>query len=1699
MINFLRTQAKGIPTAIIALMLGAGGCLTMGTDAAWAADATLQPAQETPLDQLMGAERPASADAQVPKSPSDAATDVPPATPSDRAQQPHQTDGTKGSSVDKEVPAAAQDVPPGQETQAKPEPPKEPKGTGQTSDKQGDDPVGLNKQAKVLEKEAASREALEKYQSALKRAEEKNDKKSGAAALDGLARVSHQLGQDKEALGYVRRSIKAHQELKNARARSLALLLEGRILMKYAKHAAALESFEEALKILPESEAAEKPKLLEDTAICKIRLGKHSEGLATYNRLIVELEKGAKRKEAARVHLLMGDIQVSRSDYRGAGTSFKKAEAIYRALGLKKELGETLFRSAYLEQLSGNVKAAQKGVEEGNSLLSQQDRRDFDALPLFVSGLAAVSEGNFTVAVKSLSAAIGQYEKNGDQTMAARVRLALGNAENDRSQMKSALEHAGQALVKFRALSDQGGEAGALRLIATVYLRQGFLLKALEYAQEALAISKKINEPTETARTRILLAEIHTGLGDVDFAAKLLKEAVEGSAGNANRGDIGQVRLAVARLHFAREAFDKTLQVAQAARKDFAEINQRRCVADCDHLIGLVHEMQGERNKSFALFDQALKEHRAMRDRFGEARDLTALGVHYKNLGDHERALTYFREALDLRKGIGDRRGHAASLANIGNVLKHRNQIPEALQNLEQALEIYREVSDKKGQADILTNLGNVHAASRSQPAALEKFSEALALHREIHDIRGVATDLASTGSLYLSRGDLENAAKYLEEAAKVNKRLNNPRGEVAILAELAMLQHARKNTARALSLLQQSLKLARSTDDARAVSSILLKTSMVLRDAGNYEKALVFIREALGMMKQQGDRTGELWALGEIGIIQAKAEDYEDALTNLHRALELRAELGLVGSQSREIDFYLGEIYEGFKDFERALEHYHKALAMAQVTVTDKMLGQLYHRIGTIYYQIDDYSRAKEFFEDAVRIHTETNDVEMQKVGLIRLGDILSKLGDSEGALKRQLKALAITRESGDRSTEARTLTRIGTHYQMLGRPRVALEYYKEALEKRTQLGEQRGVNENLLQIALVSSIMGDFDSAVSDLKKAFEIAHCSEDRGMLWKAYFIMGRALQGQNRMGEALESYRKAIAILEAREAEIIEESDEDNFIFGGKTALFETTLSVLMKLARKDPDGAYDQQALAIVDKLKTAEFQTTLARTNVEKFSDVPEDVLIKEKSLRLSLRKLTERLTEELSKANPDKSQIAKFLEERRTREAAFKKLKESLVKDCPAYAALRYPRPVSVHMFQKQILEPDEAILEYMVTRSRTYLFVLDKNRFQTFSIDYSLQDLERDVHAVIRPLYRADTQASWDPSLAYKIYAKMVKPAENFLAAKKNVVVIPHGPLSSLPFEVLVSSEEHADKRFWSAADRPKYLLEKYAFCYAPTTSLLSHLRTRKHDSKPGWTMVAFGDAVFPDAEKKGELNSGAEKLLSALDSNPKERKGPKIRPLGAPRKEVSEIVKVVGGPVQTYFGPQATETLFKKADLGRYAYVHLATHGLMLGGVGRLSQQPAVIFSLSGDHENDGFLQMGEVFGLSLNAELVVLSSCLNSGKDLPGNPNGLLGLARAFLFAGADSVILSMWPVNDEHTANLFVEMYRRLRSGSKAQALREAKITVLNGRGTSHPYYWAPFILAGQWQMVRQPGFNTVDHQKMRFKGLSTWRKIFSN
>ncbi len=1557
----------------------------------------------------------------------------------------------------------------------------------------------LLKSAEEQEMKGDWKEALNTYKSAINQSRTINERKLEALALRGASRADFQIGQMEEAMDFVEKAIEIDRSLKNARGRSLDLILAGQISIAQENYPKAVSQLEEAQKILPSSESAALPGLMQDLAKAYMKSQRFKEALSVLNRLGAFYSKNKDTEQLARIRINVSDIYLSKGDYKNAGTELKKAEKTFRELNQSKELGKTLFRLSYLELISGDTQGAKDTLDEAIKQTSGANVKWAHILQATLKGMDSYQKGEFDSALRDLTQVLTEIEQTQHILLKSRVQLTLAKVTMEKANWKSAQDLASSALKGFETSSTMEGEADAELTTAQILFRQSSLKDSMDHAQKALEIYKKLKNRDRMVESRILIAEISEAFGDPSVTLKQLKDALEDSKAGINRKTTNYLRLAVAKFRVTRENPEKALEAALEAKKDFEAIPDQRGIADADFVLGLAYELGGNTNKGRQMLEQALSFHEKQGDPFSQGKDLTALGVIYKNAGAIDKAQETFTKASDLRKSIGDLRGYAANLTNLANIYRRKSQNAQASQDLQKALSIYKQVSDKKGEADALTNLGNLDAIEGAYQAAMDKFQTALQLHRDTSDVRGIATDLISIASLHLVRGEIDNGAAALKEAETYNKRIFNPFGRLAILSEMATVAKTRRNFPEALANLNKAMEQAKKLEDPKAISSINLKMASVYGEMGDFPKALQILNQTRDQLTQNHDIKGLAWALGETGIIQAKMEDYENALKNLNEANQIRAEHNITSPQSQQIDFYLAEIYQGFKVYDRALDCYHRALSCSQTPGGDRFVGKIYDRIGTIYFGMEEYPKARDFMEDALRISTETGDTKTQKVQLIRLADVMSKLKDPETGLKYLQKALSLTRETKDPVNEARILTRMGTLNQVQGRPKTAIENYTEATDIRTGMGDKRGISENLLQIALVNSTLGDFDQSVTNLKRALDIAQASEDRGMLWKAYFIMGRTLEEKKNFGEALEAYRKALSIVDTMDVDYSEDSEEDDFIFGGTSALFETTLRVLMNLAKKDPDGAYDNQALRLVERLKAASFEKTLSRINVPSFSNIPNDLIIKEKSLRFSLSRFNAKLMEQRSKIHPNPELMKKLLQERHAKETSFANLRDQLSREYPAYVNLTKPEPISIHQIQKS-LDPEEVLLEYMVTRGRTYIFAIDKYRFHTFSADYPLSELEKDVELLVRPLRKHETLASWDPSVAYKLYSKLVKPVEYTMSGKKTVVVIPNGPLCWVPFEILVDSKSHETKRFWSANDRPSYLLEKYAFSYAESTYSLCSYRNKRVEKKPGWNLVAFGDPVFGDPDRTLEENPGAQKILSGIESQPNmpTQGNGLLKPLHESRKEILEIAKILGGPTQTYLGPQATETLFKKADLSRYVYIHLGTYGILTDGLGRSQQQPAVVFSLYGDKESDGFLDLGEVFGLKLKADLIVLSSIVTPGKVFSFGSNGPFDLARAFLFAGADSMVISSWQVNQEQSQRLLLEMYKCLKDGSKAEALRKAKLALLNSQGTSHPYYWGSFMLVGDWRPRFVATSNHWEPESIGFKGVSTWRKLFN-
>jgi CHAT domain-containing protein len=397
---------------------------------------------------------------------------------------------------------------------------------------------------------------------------------------------------------------------------------------------------------------------------------------------------------------------------------------------------------------------------------------------------------------------------------------------------------------------------------------------------------------------------------------------------------------------------------------------------------------------------------------------------------------------------------------------------------------------------------------------------------------------------------------------------------------------------------------------------------------------------------------------------------------------------------------------------------------------------------------------------------------------------------------------------------------------------------------------------------------------------------------------------------------------------------------------------------------------------------------------------------------------------------------------------------------------AALEYPQPLTLENTQRT-LDDGTLLLSYMVSKEETFLFAVRNSAQQadaklaTFRLPISETELRKSVQTFRSGIQHVGESRSTWIQQGRELYDLLVRPAEKWVAASRRVVISPDGPLHRLPFGALVI-EQPSD-----ATSAPRYWIETKPLHVVTSATLYAELKKERRQAPV--SLVAFGDPSYAAfAANRSEAVQDPE-VRSAT------RQGFALGPLPSTRTEVQAIAELYGDQASVFLGTEATEERAKM--IARDArYVHFATHGILDEQFPLNSALALTIPGRRVDGQDNGLLQAWEIFErVRIDADLVVLSACETAlGKELGGE--GLLGLTRAFQYAGARSIVASLWSVADESTAELMKRFYTYLKEGrTKDEALRSAQIDLIRrSRSTSldtaHPFYWAAFELIGDWK-----------------------------
>jgi CHAT domain-containing protein/Tfp pilus assembly protein PilF len=915
---------------------------------------------------------------------------------------------------------------------------------------------------------------------------------------------------------------------------------------------------------------------------------------------------------------------------------------------------------------------------------------------------------------------------------------------------------------------------------------------------------------------------------------------------------------------------------------------------------------------------------------------------------------------------------------------------------------------------------------------ALRFYNQALAKARALKDRVGEAGMLYGIGSVYDDLGQLQKALEYLNQALPLTRAVGDPVLEILTLNNLGLVYERVGQRQKARECFRQVLPLARAAGEKRVEAITLNNLGLCCQSMDELQEALDYYGQALALIQSLGDRATEATTLNNMGLVYSRLGQPLKALECFGRALPLLEAVGNKGLEAVTLN-NIGLNYQSIGQLQKAGEYYHQALLLTRALK----------------------DRAKE------------------AKALSNLGAVYQSAGQAQQALQYYQQALELVRAVGEKPQEAVILDNIGTIRQTLGEPQEAQKLYDEALLLHRSMKNRAGEATALLNLGALSATMGQPGKALDYYGQALALFRTVGDRLQEGIALGSIGAAEEAQGRRAEAVRRLREALEVFERmREALGGLAEDKAGFL---RSRLGFYHFYVNLQLKHSQPGEAFlwaqKTKARALLDLMQEGKVEISQALTENERGE---------ERRLKLELARRNQAWVQAALRPGVDEAQLAPLKQQLTQAETELQNFTEQLYIRYPHLVRKRAAGTASLQEIG-QVLAEDTALLEYVILQAqnvdRLILFCVTMEAGKPVLHAYPIEQ-SREALAELADDFRS---ACADPQKNYRVkardlYTLLVAPAARQVAGRKRLLICPDGPLWGFPFQALVlESQTVGNPNPQSAIRNPQFLIEQFEIAYAYSATAAQAAFRAKTDlrrPKATGTLLALanpefgGEARFTDrrGEEKRPIFAEARQIFA--DARRDVFMGGGIKPLPGTQRE-ADALKAQFPDAAIRTGSSAQEGTAKQ-EAARYRYLHFATHGIFNDAAPLMSS--VVLAQPEKGSVEDGFLTAREVFDWNLGAEMVVLSACDTArGEKRPGE--GVVGLTWALFVAGSPTQVLSQWAVSDDSTAELMKQFYGELKQGAaKGAALRTASLVLLKDGRHGHPYYWAPFILIGDWR-----------------------------
>ncbi|XP_051541756.1 tetratricopeptide repeat protein 28-like isoform X2 [Myxocyprinus asiaticus] len=1440
--------------------------------------------------------------------------------------------------------------------------------------------------------------------------------------------------------------------------------------------------------------------------------GNYREALSNHRHQLVLAMKLKDREAASSALSSLGHVYTAIGDYPNALASHKQCVLLAKQskdqLSEARELGNMGAVYIAMGDFDNAVQCHEQHLGIAKTLCNKREEaRAYSNL-----GSAYHYRRNFDKAMSYHTHVLELAQELEEKSIEMRAYAGLGHAARCMQDLERAKQYHEQQLSIAEGLKDRAAEGRASSNLGIIHQMKGDYETALKLHKAHLSIAQELNDYAAQGRAYGNMGNAYNALGAFDQAVRYHRQELQISMEVNDRASQASTHGNLAVAYQALGAHDRALQHYQNHLNIARELRDIQSEARALGNLGNFHCSRGEFPQAVPYYEQYLRLSTDLQDMESEGKVCHNLGYAHYCLGNFHEAVKYYEQDLALAKDLHDKLSQAKAYCNLGLAFKALADYAKAEECQKYLLSLAQSLNNSQARFRALGNLGDIFLCKKDVPGAVKFYEQQLSLAHQVKDRKMEANAYAALGAAYRMLQKYDKALGYHTQELEVYQEQGDIQGECQAHGHLAAVYMSLGKYTMAFKCYAEQLELGQRLKDPSVEAQVYGNMGITKMNMGVMEEAIGYFEQQLAMLQQLSGNEAVLdrgRAYGNLGDCYDSLGDFEEAIKYYDQYLSVAQSLNHMQDQEKAYRG-LGNGHRAMGNLQQALVCFEKRLVVAHELGECGGKAQAYGELGNIHSQLGNYEQAISCLERQLGIARDTQDRLLESDASCGLGTVYQLMGEHDTALQFHQLDLQIAEEMGSASCQGRAYGNLGLTYESLGNFERAMVYQEQHLSIAAQTNDLVAKTLAYSSLGRTHHALQNYSQSVMYLQEGLRLAEQLGRREDEAKIRHRLGLSLWASGNLEESQHQLYRASALFETIRHEAQHSTDYKLSLFDLQTSSYQALQRVLVSLGHHD-------EALAVAERGRTRAFADLLVeRQTGHQDSDPYTPVTVEhildtvngQRALVLYFSLAAGYLYSWLLAPGSgilkfhevylgegaSEGGASDFQEGGATVPAGTSSVGSSLEQHIAnARVALGvdsyYSRMCSSSETESEAGDLLDQQFEELnnklnsVTDPTGFLRMVSRNNLFNRSCQSMTSLFSNTVSPVkegCSPLPRRASALSKPPLRA--LYDLLIAPMEGGLmhssgpvGRHRQLILVLEGDLYLIPFALLKGSSSN------------EYLYERFCLIAVPS---IGSLRTtaKVHPRRTGPVLCNGGSS------------------MAAVIGNPRLPPSVMDRWLWGPMPTAEEEAHMVADLLgcQPLAGPAATKERVMSA-LTQAECAHFATHiswklaALVLTPSQDGSSGPVVAAPTGGAGGGEGggksnytipeslhvqddasdaesicdspplqefLLTAADILDLRLPTKLVVLGSYQESDSKVTAD--GVVGLTRAFLAAGAQCVLVSLWPVPVAASKMFVHAFYSALLNGSKASAaLADAMKSVQSSKQFSHPTNWAGFMLIG--------------------------------